>query len=117
MAPGCAARSLFLLFFTALASLLPTSQGQPLPAAEAKETVTVGLIIDAASPVGRIANTTIPMALEDFYAAYPNSSARVQVLMHDSGGDVIAAASTGMDRHATAIAPPLPVGSSRPCKL
>jgi hypothetical protein len=37
------------------------------------------LIIDADSPVGRIARTTIPMALDDFYAAYPNSSARVQV--------------------------------------
>jgi glutamate receptor, ionotropic, plant len=75
-----------------LASLIPaTSRAQP------PETVTVGLIIDADSPVGRIASTTIPMALDDFYAALPNSSTRVQILQHDSGGDVVAAASAGMD--------------------
>jgi len=75
-----------------LASLIPaTSPAQP------PQTVTVGLIIDADSPVGRIASTTIPMALDDFYAAFPNASARVRLLQHDSGGDVVAAASAGMD--------------------
>ena len=75
-----------------LASLIPaTSPAQP------PETVAVGLIIDADSPVGRIASTTIPMALDDFYAAFPNASARVRLLQHDSGGDVVAAASAGMD--------------------
>ncbi|XP_062199198.1 glutamate receptor 2.8-like [Phragmites australis] len=88
MAAGRAPHLLFLLVFIDLASLLPTSQGQP--------PVTVGLIIDAGSPVGRIATTTIPMALDDFYAAYPNSSARVRVLTHDSGGDVVAAASAAL---------------------
>ncbi|OEL24842.1 Glutamate receptor 2.8 [Dichanthelium oligosanthes] len=75
-----------------LASLIPaTTRAQPPPA-----TVTVGLIIDADSPVGRIANTTIPMALDDFYAAFPNASTRVRVLQHDSGGDVVAAASAAL---------------------
>jgi glutamate receptor, ionotropic, plant len=99
MVAGRARLSLLLLFFTGLGSILPlpTSRGQPAPASATKETVTVGLIIDADSPVGRIANTTIPMALDDFYATYPNSSARVQVLTHDSRGDVVAAASAGMD--------------------
>ncbi|KAL6655758.1 hypothetical protein ACP70R_006584 [Stipagrostis hirtigluma subsp. patula] len=80
-------------FLLGLASLLvlSTSRGQPPPA-----TVTVGLIIDAGSPVGKIASTTIPMALEDFYTAFPNSSARVRVLTHDSGGDVVAAASAAL---------------------
>ncbi|KAL6656051.1 hypothetical protein ACP70R_006877 [Stipagrostis hirtigluma subsp. patula] len=89
---GHAPRRLFLLLFLGLASLLQsTSRAQP-PAAN----VTVGLIIDAGSPVGRIASTTIPMALDDFYAAFPNSSARVRVLTHDSGGDVVAAASAAL---------------------
>ncbi|KXG35671.1 glutamate receptor 2.8 isoform X2 [Sorghum bicolor] len=74
-----------------LASLIPaTSPAQP------PETVAVGLIIDADSPVGRIASTTIPMALDDFYAAFPNASARVRLLQHDSGGDVVAAASAAL---------------------
>ncbi|GJM98775.1 hypothetical protein PR202_ga15812 [Eleusine coracana subsp. coracana] len=97
VATGRARLPLFLLLFMGLASLLPlvpTSRGQPPPT---PTTVTVGLIVDAASPVGKIANTTIPMALDDFYAAYPNSSTRVQVLTHDSGGDVVAAASAADD--------------------
>uniref|UniRef100_A0ACD5XS20 Uncharacterized protein n=1 Tax=Avena sativa TaxID=4498 RepID=A0ACD5XS20_AVESA len=79
---------LFLLIGLA-ASLLATSRAQPTD-------VKVGLIIDAGSPVGKIANTTIPMALDDFYAAFPNSTARVQILHHDSGGDVVAAASAAL---------------------
>ena len=90
MAGDASARSslLFLLIGWA-ASLLATSRAQPT-------VVKVGLIVDAASPVGKIAATTIPMALEDFYAAFPNFTTRVQILMHDSGGDVVAAASAGM---------------------
>ncbi|KAK3133387.1 hypothetical protein QOZ80_6AG0535890 [Eleusine coracana subsp. coracana] len=93
VATGRARLPLFLLWFMGVAPLLPlvpTSRGQP------PTTVTVGLIVDAASPVGKIANTTIPMALDDFYAAHPNSSTRVQVLTHDSGGDVVAAASAAL---------------------
>ncbi|CAN6224527.1 unnamed protein product [Urochloa humidicola] len=76
-----------------LASLMPgTSRAQAPPPV----TVPVGFIIDADSPVGRIANTTIPMALDDFYAAFPNASTRVRLLRHDSGGDVVAAASAAL---------------------
>jgi len=83
---------LILLGLAALIPATPRAQQPPPPAS-----VTVGLIIDADSPVGRIARTTIPMALDDFYAAFPNASARVRVVQHDSGGDVVAAASAGMD--------------------
>ncbi|CAD6219142.1 unnamed protein product [Miscanthus lutarioriparius] len=84
-------RRVFFYLIGLLASLIPaTSRAQP------PETVTVGLIIDADSPVGRIASTTIPMALDDFYAAFPNASARVRLLQHDSGGDVVAAASAAL---------------------
>jgi len=83
-----------LLILLGLAALIPaTSRAQQQPLAS----VTVGLIIDADSPVGRIARTTIPMALDDFYAAFPNASARVRVVQQDSSGDVVAAASAGMD--------------------
>ncbi|CAN6204522.1 unnamed protein product [Urochloa humidicola] len=77
-----------------LASLTPPTsraQQQPPPV-----TFPVGLIIDADSPVGRIARTTIPMALDDFYAAFPNASTRVRLLHHDSAGDVVAAASAAL---------------------
>ncbi|KAM0913363.1 hypothetical protein ACQ4PT_012218 [Festuca glaucescens] len=81
--------SLLFLLIGLAASLLATSPAQPTD-------VNVGLIIDAASPVGKIATTTIPMALDDFYAAFPNSTARVKILKHDSGGDVVAAASAAL---------------------
>lgn len=94
-------RRAFCLIGLLLASLIPaTSRAQQPP-----ETVTVGFIIDADSPVGRIASTTIPMALDDFYAANPNASARVRLLQHDSAGDVVAATSAGMD---TCPVPPIP---------
>jgi hypothetical protein len=82
------ARLLFFLVGFA-ACLLTTSRAQPTE-------VKVGLIVDADSPVGKIATTTIPMALEDFYATFPNSSARVKILLHDARGDVVLAASAGM---------------------
>ncbi|KAG8056831.1 hypothetical protein GUJ93_ZPchr0002g26132 [Zizania palustris] len=83
---------LFLLLFLGSASSLffATSWGQ-------QQTVSVGFIIDGGSPVGKIANTTIPMALEDFYAAFPGSSARVRLVHRDSRGDVIAAASAAVE--------------------
>ncbi|XP_037434541.1 glutamate receptor 2.8-like [Triticum dicoccoides] len=85
------AHARFLLACLA-ASILLTSRAQPTTPTEVK----VGFIVDAGSPVGKIATTTIPMALEDFYAAYPNSSVRVRILQHDSGGDVVAAASAAL---------------------
>ncbi|CAN6217738.1 unnamed protein product [Urochloa humidicola] len=81
------------VLFLGLASLIPgTSRAQPPPTV----TVPVGFIFDADSPVGRIARTTIPMALDDFYAAFPNATTRVRLLRHDSAGDVVAAASAAL---------------------
>ncbi|KAF7065614.1 hypothetical protein CFC21_071702 [Triticum aestivum] len=84
----------YLLFFLIglAASFTVTSRAQPTAPTEVK----VGLIVDAASPVGKVATTTISMALEDFYAAFPNSSARVRIQQHDSGGDVVTAASAAL---------------------
>lgn len=90
---------LFVLLAFA-AALLMTSRAQqpPSPPTDVK----VGLIINATSPVGKIVSTTIPMALQDFYATFPDSRARVQILQHDSGGETVAAAAAGM-AHALAL--------------
>uniref|UniRef100_A0A0D9XDZ1 Glutamate receptor n=1 Tax=Leersia perrieri TaxID=77586 RepID=A0A0D9XDZ1_9ORYZ len=81
---------LFLLIFLRLCLHLATSSAQPL-------TVSVGLIIDAGSPVGKIADTTIPMALDDFYTEFPQSPTRVRLHRRDSRGDVVAAASAALE--------------------
>uniref|UniRef100_A0A0E0M1I6 Glutamate receptor n=1 Tax=Oryza punctata TaxID=4537 RepID=A0A0E0M1I6_ORYPU len=86
---GHTVNPLFLLLFLGCL-LFAAAVAQPL-------TVTVGLIIDGGSPVGKIANTTIPMALDDFYAAFPGSPARVRLLHRDSRGDVVAAASAALE--------------------
>ncbi|PNT64646.1 hypothetical protein BRADI_4g30860v3 [Brachypodium distachyon] len=84
---------LFVLLAFA-AALLMTSRAQqpPSPPTDVK----VGLIINATSPVGKIVSTTIPMALQDFYATFPDSRARVQILQHDSGGETVAAAAAAL---------------------
>jgi hypothetical protein len=109
---------LAVVLLLGLAALIPATSRAQQPSAEAAN-VTVGLIIDADSPVGRIARTTIPMALDDFYAAFPNASARVRVVQHDSGGDVVAAASAGMDTPPPSLLRPSRAvpddGSSRAC--
>jgi glutamate receptor, ionotropic, plant len=56
----------------------------------------VGFIFDPTSPNGMIAQTTVPMALDDFYATYPNSTKRVSLVTRSSpGGDIVTSASAG----------------------
>lgn len=56
----------------------------------------VGFIFDPDSPVGMIAKTTVPMALDDFYVAHPNSINHVSLVTRPSpGGDIITSASAG----------------------
>ncbi|XP_078153851.1 glutamate receptor 2.8-like [Carex rostrata] len=58
----------------------------------------VGFIYDPNSPVGMIAKTTIPMALDDFYTAHPNSNNRVSLVTRPSpGGDIITSASAALE--------------------
>ncbi|OAY66543.1 Glutamate receptor 2.8 [Ananas comosus] len=56
----------------------------------------VGLILDLNSLVGRIALTSIRIAVDDFYAAHPYSSTRLDLLVRDSN-DVVTAASAAME--------------------
>ncbi|KAK1316441.1 hypothetical protein QJS10_CPA05g02316 [Acorus calamus] len=53
----------------------------------------VGLILDLESLVGKMSNTSISMALEDFYESHPDYTTRVVLHGRDSHMDVIAAAS------------------------
>nr|POF07338.1 glutamate receptor 2.2 [Quercus suber] len=67
------------------------------PLVMAKELIPVGVVLDLKSPVGRVAERYMSMALSDFYAVNHNYSTRLSLLTKDSGNDVIAAASTALD--------------------
>ncbi|KAF7136060.1 hypothetical protein RHSIM_Rhsim08G0247600 [Rhododendron simsii] len=59
--------------------------------------VDVGVILDADDPmVGKVSQTCISMALEDFYALNQNhNTTRIVLHKRDSKGDVVEAASAG----------------------
>ncbi|XP_078150464.1 glutamate receptor 2.8-like [Carex rostrata] len=81
------------LFITSLLFIiLPTlTSSQPI-------NFKVGFIYHPDSPNGMIAKTTVPMALDDFYAKYPNSINRVSLVPRPSpGGDIITSASAALE--------------------
>ncbi|XP_041021383.1 glutamate receptor 2.8-like isoform X1 [Juglans microcarpa x Juglans regia] len=82
-----------LLYF--LSVLLLTLRGEPSMAA--KEVIPVGVVLDLNSPVGRVAEHCMSMALSDFYAANDDYNTRLALLTKDSGNDVIAAASAALE--------------------
>ena len=55
----------------------------------------VGAILDLQSLVGKIARTSILMAMEDFYAVHRNYKTKLVLHIRDSNGDNIQAASEG----------------------
>lgn len=57
--------------------------------------VHVGVILDLGSLVGKIAITSISLALEDFYAAHHNYSTKLVLHIRDSMSDDVRAASQG----------------------
>ena len=61
----------------------------------AKEVIPVGVVLDFKSPVGRVAESYMSMALYDFYAVNYDYHTRLALFTKDSGDDVITAASTG----------------------
>ncbi|KAK1292736.1 Glutamate receptor 1.2 [Acorus calamus] len=56
----------------------------------------VGLILDSGSLVGKMSNTSISTALEDFYESHPDYTTQVVFHGRDSDMDVVGAASAGM---------------------
>ncbi|TVU09637.1 hypothetical protein EJB05_43123, partial [Eragrostis curvula] len=59
--------------------------------------VHVGVILDLGSLVGKIAVTSISLAMEDFYAAHQNYSSKLVLHIRDSIGDDVRAAAQALD--------------------
>jgi ionotropic glutamate receptor len=55
----------------------------------------VGVILDLGSMVGKIARTSISLAVEDFYIAHQNYSTKLVLHIRDSKNDDVQAASEG----------------------
>ncbi|KAJ1278896.1 hypothetical protein BS78_04G114000 [Paspalum vaginatum] len=57
----------------------------------------VGVVLDLGAMVGKVANTSISIAVEDFYAAHPNYTTRLVLHIRDSMSDDVQAASAVLD--------------------
>uniref|UniRef100_A0ACD5XW14 Uncharacterized protein n=1 Tax=Avena sativa TaxID=4498 RepID=A0ACD5XW14_AVESA len=57
----------------------------------------VGVLLDLGSMVGKIARTSISMAMEDFYAVHQNYSTKIVLHIRDSMSDDVQAASEAID--------------------
>jgi glutamate receptor, ionotropic, plant len=57
--------------------------------------VHVGVILDLGSMIGKIANTSISLAMEDFYASHQNYSTKLVLHIRDSLSDDVRAAAQG----------------------
>ena len=55
----------------------------------------VGVILDLTTLVGKMGQTSISMAIDDFYSINSNYTARLVLHTKDSGNDVVQAASAG----------------------
>ncbi|TVU11263.1 hypothetical protein EJB05_44837, partial [Eragrostis curvula] len=75
---------LFLLLLSAAADYAPAR-------------VRVGVILDIASVTGMRLQTSILMAVDDYYSAHPNSSTRIELHFRDSPGDAAGAVSAAED--------------------
>jgi ionotropic glutamate receptor len=56
----------------------------------------VGVILNLGSLVGKVAQTSVSLAVEDFYAAHPNYSTKLVLHIRDSMDSDVQAASAGM---------------------
>ena len=57
--------------------------------------ISVGVVLDLESLVGRTSEPSISLALEDFYISHPDYNTRLRLLFRDSKKDIIVAASEG----------------------
>ncbi|XP_044400861.1 glutamate receptor 2.8 [Triticum aestivum] len=57
----------------------------------------VGVILDLGSPVGKVARTSVLLAVQDFYAAHRNYSTKLVLHVRDSMGSDIKAASAAIE--------------------
>ncbi|CAL5088250.1 unnamed protein product [Urochloa decumbens] len=77
--------------------LLSAGIGVAQNSSRGTQEVHVGVILDLGSLVGKIANTSISMALEDFYAAHQNYSTKLVLHIRDSMSDDVGAAAQALD--------------------
>lgn len=56
----------------------------------------VGVILDLGSLVGKVARTSVALAVEDFYSVHPNYSTKLVLHIRDSMGSDVQAASAGI---------------------
>jgi ionotropic glutamate receptor len=55
----------------------------------------VGVVLDLGTPVGKVARTSISIAVEDFYAVHPNYTTQLVFHVRDSMSDDVQAAAAG----------------------
>lgn len=85
---GAAGRAaIFFLFLSLTVAQNITGSGE--------DTLNVGVILHLKSLVGKMARTSILMAVEDFYKAHRNFKTKLVLHIGDSNGDDIQAASEG----------------------
>uniref|UniRef100_K3YZ13 Glutamate receptor n=1 Tax=Setaria italica TaxID=4555 RepID=K3YZ13_SETIT len=79
---------LFLAFSSAVAQNVTESKVQEFH---------VGVVLDLGTTVGKVAHTSISIAVEDFYAIHPNYTTRLVLHVRDSMSDDVQAASAVLD--------------------
>jgi len=77
---------LFLAFISAVAQNVTENK---------VEEFHVGVVLDLGTTVGKVAHTSILIAIEDFYAVHPNYTTRIVLHIRDSMSDDVQAASEG----------------------
>jgi hypothetical protein len=77
---------LFLAFSSAVAQNVTESK---------VEEFHVGVVLDLGTTVGKVAHTSISIAVEDFYVVHPNYTTRIVLHVSDSLSDDVQAASEG----------------------
>ena len=77
---------LFLAFISAVAQNVTENK---------VEEFHVGVVLDLGTTVGKVAHTSILIAIEDFYAVHPNYTTRIVLHVRDSLSDDVQAASEG----------------------
>uniref|UniRef100_A0A8R7QDM7 Receptor ligand binding region domain-containing protein n=1 Tax=Triticum urartu TaxID=4572 RepID=A0A8R7QDM7_TRIUA len=75
---------LFLLLLIDFAAVARNATGE-------EDGFHVGVILDLGSPVGKVARTSVLLAVQDFYAVHRNYSTKLVLHIRDSMGDVQAA--------------------------
>ena len=76
------------LSFIAACVLLVATAGEA-------QNVSVGVVLDMETWVGKVGLTCIHMSLSEFYEANPHYNTRIVLHPKDSAGDVVAAAAAG----------------------